>query len=305
MRVLIAVVCLTLGLAGCSEPSPWRPPGPLGPGCTLTPRADAVLRELRNFMLAQVSINGHTVTMVVDTGAEVTTLTPAAAAQLGLNGPGRTHVLHGVAGDVAARNVKVSEIRLGGQLLRHDIGVDIGELPSFDKANPPIAGLLGIDALAGFEIELDLPARRLALYNAVGCGNYSPWQDAVAVPFQRSRAGLMFVDARIGGRKVRALLDSGARTTLVARATALTLGVTEAALESDAARTGVGVGTGSVAFRQHRFTEAGLPGDLEDEFWVDIAELHLPGVEMLLGADYLGARHVWISYAMSKVFLRK
>ena len=45
-------------------------------GCSLERRATVPLRAARNFILATVTLNGLPATMVVDTGAEATTLTP-------------------------------------------------------------------------------------------------------------------------------------------------------------------------------------------------------------------------------------
>jgi predicted aspartyl protease len=121
---------------------------------------------------------------------------------------------------------------------------------------------------------------------------------------QRTASGLAFVGAQVDGRRVRAMLDTGARTTLMTRATAMSLGVSAATLAGAASRNGVGIGLGNIAFRQVRFAEIGLPGDLERNMPVNIAELDLPGVDMLLGADYVDARHAWISYATGRLFIR-
>ena len=307
MRFSFAAVLLALGLAACSADSGWHPPGPLPPGCSLREEAAAPLRDHRNFMLVQVAINGTPATMVVDTGAEISTITPAAAASLALPAEigGKPHVLHGVAGDVAAQRLRIGEIALHGTVLRTNLMVDSSRMPPFPGIEPPVAGLLGADVLSAYEVELNLPAQRLALYSATGCTGYTPWHDAVAIPVQRTRTGLIFADGLLEGRKVRTLLDSGARTTLVRRSTALTVGVSEAALAADQSVTGKGIGAGSINFRLHQFGEIGLPGDVMQGAIADVAELHLPGVEMLLGADYLGARHVWISYGTSRIFVRR
>jgi predicted aspartyl protease len=169
---------------------------------------------------------------------------------------------------------------------------------------PPVAGLLGVDVLSHFEVELDLPAHRMALYTLTGCSSYAPWPDASTFALQRTATGLTFVGAQVDGRAVRALVDTGARTTMLTRQTAMALGVSEATLAGATTRNGVGIGSGSVVFRQHRFDELGLPGDLVRDMPVNIAELDLPDIDMLLGADYLERRHTWISYATGRLFIR-
>lgn len=306
MRLFSVLLTVALGLAACSTAVPFQAPGPLPEGCSLTQMASVALTNERNFMLAPVSLNGRVQTMVVDTGAEVSTLTPAGVARLGLDpnaGPAR--VLHGVGGDTVTHKVRVSEMALGGVVVRRDVGLDVSDLPPFPNISPPVSGLLGADILGNYDVVLDLPAGRMVLYTAAGCRRFQPWPNAVAVPVRRIRSGLLFTDAIIDGRRVRALIDSGARTTLVRRSTALTLGVTEASLASDRQQSGMGVGNKGLALRQHRFEQLGVPGDLIGGATVDIAELRLPGVEMLLGADFLGARHVWLSPANGLMFLRR
>lgn len=308
MRTATAVLCLALGLAACAETSDvaWPPPGPLAPGCVLTPRAVLPLAVQRNFMLAPVDVDGQTVTMVVDTGAESTAVTPLAVKQLRLRGDhGRGSVMRGVGGDVRSRDVRAHELALGGHVMLKEPRLDVGDLPPFPGITPPVSGLLGTDVLAAGELELDAPAHRMALYAATGCAGYVPWPGAVARPFQRTRSGLMFIDAVIEGHTVHALLDTGARTTQITPDVAAVLGVSPATLAGEAANTGVGIGMARFSFRRHRFASVGLPGDLERDMPVDIAAFNLPGVEMLLGADYLGARHVWISYATGRLFLRR
>lgn len=304
MRHFLAVVCLALGLAACAADPVRIQPGPLPPGCALTPIASAPLIPERNFMLVPVRIDGQDATMLLDTGAETTTVTPAAAERLGLPADGKQpSMLRGVSGNVRSQNVLVRELSLGGQVVRAAKSAGVGDLPPFPGVSPPVAGLLGADVLAGFEAEIDLPGRTLTLYRAVGCNGFTPWPQAAAVPFRKQRGGLVILDARVDGRRVRAMLDTGARTTLITRETAETLGVSAAALDQDRRTNGVGIGLASIAFRQHRFAELGVPGDLVAGMTVDVADMRLPGVEMLLGADYLSLRHVWISYSTGRVFL--
>jgi predicted aspartyl protease len=296
----LASLLVMLGIAACAADSA----GALAKGCTLDRKADLALRRDRNFMLAPVLLNGRPALLVVDTGAEATTITPAAAAALSLpRDPRHDSVLYGISGPIRTPNVRLRQLAIG-DVVRADQSLGLGEMPAFPGMVPPVAGLLGTDVLAGYEVELDLPAGRMALYTASGCAGYTPWPGATEVPLVRTRSGLAFVTAIVDGSEVRALLDTGARTTLLARRTAAALGVTDASLASDPRRQGMGIGLGGIDFRRHRFAELGLPGALARDVPANVAELRLPGVEMLLGADYLGPRRVWISYATSRLFLR-
>jgi predicted aspartyl protease len=302
MRRALTLVLLLLGLAACA--SAPDPPGTLARGCQRERRADLTLQTSRNFLLAPVRLNGHAALLVVDTGAEVTTITPEAAAALGLpRDPHRGSLFIGVSGPMRADNVNLRHFALGG-VERRDLSLGLGAMPPFPGVSPPVAGLLGTDVLAGYEVELDLPERHMALYAPGSCGGTPPWVATAAVRLDRTRSGLAFVNAVVDGRSVRALVDTGARTTLLAREAAETLGITEAAIAQDPERRGFGIGLSAISIRSHRFGELGLPGAMAYNVSANIAELRLPGVEMLLGADYLGPRKTWISYATGRLFVR-
>lgn len=298
-RALLSLLLLS-SLVACAA----DPPRKIASACTLERKADLPLRNVRNFMLAPVSLNGRLALFVVDTGAEASTLTPQAADALNLpRDSAHGSVLLGISGPIHTQNVHVEEFSVGS-VVRTNQSIGLGAMPTFPGLLPPVAGLLGTDVLANYDVELDLPNGRMSLYASHGCAGFTPWPDAIAVPFQRTRSGLAFVDAIVDGISVRALLDTGARTTLLARETAASLGITEAALAHDPMRIGIGIGMGGINFRQHHFAELGLPGAVERDVPANVAELRLPGVAMLLGADYLGPRHVWISYSTNRLFLR-
>ena len=297
----LSFLLLLVGLAGCAD----DPPGPLAAGCTLERKADLQLTIVRNFMLAPVSIDGRRVLLVVDTGAEASTLTPEAAAALHLpRDASHGSVLIGISGPIRTPNVRVAKFDID-TIQRTDQSLGLGRMPAFPGLHPPVSGLLGTDVLSGYEVDLDVPNGRMSLYAAHGCaGGYRPWPGALAVPLIQTRSGLLFVEALVDGRTVTALLDTGARTSLISRRTAATLGVTDATLAGDPERKGIGIGMGGIEFRQHRFTDIGLPGAMVYGMAADVADLRLPGVEMLLGADFLGPRRIWLSYATSTLYLR-
>jgi predicted aspartyl protease len=302
-RMLRALSLLFLiGLAACAADPPT--PGPLVHGCTMTRRAELDLHMSRNFMLAPVRLNGMPALLLVDTGAEASTLTPEAAAALHLpRDPKHNSVLIGISGPIRTENVRLHQLVVG-DVERRDQSVGVGQMPAFPGQHPAVAGLLGADLLSAYDVDIDVPNRRMTLYSPVACDGFRPWPDAMAVPLMRTRSGLSFVDATVDGRAVRALVDTGARTTLISRHTASLLGVTDAELARDPERRGMGIGRGGIEFRQHLFNELGLPGAMGHDVVANVADLQLPGVQMLLGADYLGARRIWISYSTGRLFLR-
>ncbi len=300
MRRTFVSLLLALGLAACAiEPSQ-----PLGQACAPRAVAEVPLRNVRNFLMVPLAVNGREALFVVDTGAEASTITPQAVAALGLPRDGNhSTTLQGIAGSVRTHNALVSRLGIG-TLVLNDVSFGVGAMPAFPGQQPPVIGLLGADILSDYDVELDLPHGRMAFYEVRDCTVLAPLPGATSVPIARTPTGLVFVDAIVDGRRVRALLDTGARVTLLTRHTAAALGISEAALADDPTRLGRGIGNGGIMIRQHRFAEIGLPGALDRNMPADVAELHLRNIDMLLGADYLGPRMTWISYGTNRLFLR-
>jgi predicted aspartyl protease len=309
LRPTLALLSALGLLAACVTPSGDAGGGGGGGGmasrCQPARVAELPLREARGFLVVPATLNGQATTLLIDTGAETTTLTPRAATALRLPAD-RAHdrLLAGITGNVRSTGVLLRQMALGGTVVATDRGASVGALPSLDRLDPPVAGLLGADILSGYDVELDLPAHRMALYAPNTCRGWRPWPKAITARIQRSITGLVLLDVRVDGQAVRALFDTGARTSLLTRERALTLGVTTQMLQGDEARTGRGVGGGSAVFRQHRFATLAVGGSADRDVPINVADLRLPGVEMLLGADFLGRRQVWISYSTGRLFMR-
>jgi hypothetical protein len=288
-----------LVLAACAAPA--LPP--TAAGCRVQQRAELKLTVARDFPLVPVTLDQERALLVVDTGTEISTLTPQAVAWLKLRRDGRQVRLLGVSGALQTGTVRLRRLDLGG-IIWPGPSLGVGALPQFPGVAPPVAGLLGADLLARYDVELDMPGRRMALYSVTGCGEYptGPWTDALAL--SRTASGLAFLSAMVDGQRVRALLDTGARTSLLSRQTASRLGVSADMLAGDTTRSGVGIGLADITLHQHRFNEVRLGSVVARRMVLDVADLGLPGVDMLLGLDFLGSRQVWISYATGRLFLR-
>jgi hypothetical protein len=56
--------------------------------------------------------------------------------------------------------------------------------------------------------------------------------------------------------------------------------------------------------RRHRFAELRVGSETTRDPTLWVAPVHVvPVVDMLLGADWLGARHVWLSFATRQMFV--
>jgi hypothetical protein len=217
----------------------------------------------------------------------------------------------GLGGYEQRPNALPRSMRLGGVTLRRktltgDTSVTVGPLPVTALAGRPIAGLLGRDFLSLFNLDIDLPGRMLSLYDVRGCSAaFLPWtMSYAAIPATTPIGAAMVVQVQIDGRPLRALLDTGASASLITSPGMFRLGLTQEMLARDPGSSGAGVGPAPVYMHLHRFTElrVGPETTRNPMLWVAPVRV-VPIVDMLLGADWLRSRRVWVSFATRQIFV--
>jgi len=138
-----------------SAPQP-RPAPPAGPEPT----------ELRVSPGAPITVaarlNGVPLTLVVDTGADRTVLSPSVIERAGLaGGSGRPTQIVGATGVTTATLVTVPLLDIAGARIG-PLTVIVHALPSVGRAEP-VDGLLGRDALDAFTLTVDAASGRATL----------------------------------------------------------------------------------------------------------------------------------------------
>ena len=110
-------------------------------------------------------------------------------------------------------------------------------------AGRPIAGLLGRDFLSPFDLDLDLPAHRMTLYDVRGCdAGFLPWTTPyAAIPASTPMGAALVVQVLVDGRPLRALIDTGASASLITAPGMFRLGLTSELLARDPSGYGSGV----------------------------------------------------------------
>jgi predicted aspartyl protease len=273
--------------------------------CRLERIAAMPVETRQNFILVSATLDGQPTTFMVDTGAEATLLTPAALARLGLaTDPSHSTTIRGLAGSVRYPAAKVGRFSLEGAVLRDRV-LSIGPLPTPVLNGRPVDGLLGVDILSAFDIDMNVPDREMTLYAASHCaGSFVPWNVPYAsVPVKRSQRGRLFLPVRVDGHELSAFVDTGARITVMTTEAAARVGVNLAALDRDPGGRGRGIDLNNVIVHRHMFTEIGVGPELFRNRPIDVAGLDLDRGDMLLGADYFRARRVWLSYAANRLFI--
>ncbi len=286
--------------------------GSANAACTVARRAEVPLRVVAGVPVVAVEVNDTTLPFVPDTGAERSLVTEETVERAGLRlDEWASTTVQGVSGYVRHRNADPTALSLGGIPLRRrslaaDQTLTVGPLPQAGFTAQGIAGLLGSDFLSVFDLDLDIPHQRLALYRVEDCaGRFLPWTgDYDAIPAIQPIRGVLIIPVMLDGIPLRVEIDSGASVSILTATGMFRMGLTPEALARDPGGEVTGIGRFAVAMRLHRFKvlEVGKQHITDPELWA--APVHgLPIVDLLLGRDWLRRHRVWLSYATSRVFV--
>jgi predicted aspartyl protease len=257
-------------------------------------------------MLVAAEIDGAPVTMIVDTGAQWTAITPQTVKRLKLPADPWNGGLHrGVGSFSNSVNAIAGSFRIGGMAFENR-SLSVAPFYLGAEVSPPFAGLLGADFLYRFDLDIDFPHRMLTLYHNHGCrAGVPPWGGVriVAIPLVKSATNRLNLAASVDGHPFRAILDTGATKTLITRPNALRTGVTPEMLDRDPAFRSRVVGNEAVMLRRHVFGDVQIGPERLKRRALAVGGTMLGGGDMLLGLDYLGSRRVWVSYALRQMFV--
>ncbi len=156
---------------------------------------------------APVLINGQgPFRLVLDTGASHSGVTAGVAAALGIPlDQSEPVMLRGVTGSAEVPTIRVDSLIVGDLVLRPAI------LPIVLDALGGADGILGIEGLEDKRILIDF---RHDLITINRSHLERAGRDFVTLPMQRSRLGLVQLQAHVGGVPVKAILDTGGQATI-------------------------------------------------------------------------------------------
>jgi hypothetical protein len=297
--VFLLLACLMLPLTGKAA-------------CVVGNKTAIPLDSAGGVITVPVEVNGISATFILDTGAQRSVVTEAAVQRLGLaRDPWVGTTMSGVGGIQSRPNANPRSLTLGGvnlvrRTLNHDTSVTVGILPRTRAGNRLIDGLLGRDFLSLFDLDLDVPANRLTLYRVNGCaGRFLPWSGAYAsIPVTTPAEDAVVVPVTLDGTQLRALLDTGASASLLAAPGMFRTGLQPASLAGDPADQVSGLGPRMVTMYRHTFRSLRVGGQTIDAPVIWVAAIRLmPITDLLLGADWVAGRRIWISYATRQLFV--
>jgi predicted aspartyl protease len=278
----------------------------LADGCGTSRIGDITAATLHNVPIVTLDANGVPVTLVLDTGAEWTILTPAAAKRVGAQTPQIEfrRQLRGIAGTLATNEVELRSFAAGEVAIPwRRVRVASVNMPSVFSR--PLDGVLGADTLSSFNVDLDLPHHRLVFYAKQSCPRAAPvWPEPyAAIAARRSFSNRLSFQAQLDGQQIEAFFDTGAQLSVLSSKAALALGVTEAALARDRATVTLGAAAERLKSHLHRFSRMEVGGELVRNPALIVTDLSLRDADLVLGVDFLSSRRVWLSYGSRQIFL--
>ena len=260
-------------------------------------------------LYVSATINDIRLRFFIDTGAAVTTLSQSAADTLNLPRDfDRSADVLGVGG-------AESRLTLVGPatLVLDTLHLSLRTIPVAAFADrladgAQVSGLIGADILSRYDLDLDIPGRRLALWRVSDCEQVTPdWQGgagSAALQIEASRHATLPV--RIDDSRLQLTLDTGSPSLVLSTRAAAQAGAPPEDVEDSRRLAGTGVNARAFSAWLHIFHHLDVAGhSFGDVRAVVVSPGRLHGdSDGLLGLEYLKRGRVWISYATGRFFMQ-
>lgn len=258
--------------------------------------------------VARVSIDGSAPKrFVIDTAASTTTILPALRAQMpDLVGKAGGAPLNGASGTVEIETVAVDRIEVDGRSFKD---VELLLLPPGPVDKLGVDGILGADLIADFAVEIDIPARQWRLAAAADAAMLEGLSQSVPFVLDAQRAPRLTI--RLNGVEMPAVLDTGARGTIINWAAARAIGLSPESAGLTRASDVKGASTHATPSMQARLAELAIGKALISGPTVRIADLPVFKVvgfaadqpAVILGIDMFADRRFVIDHPGLRLYV--
>ena len=258
--------------------------------CQLDLKAELPVVERNGRFMTTVSVNDRPLTLLVNTGAVGIELNADAVETL----------------DLAPRQRFVSKAREPGpadgvgrvfamQLLA--LGAEHWLWVAGAESATRVAdadGVLGMSLLKYYDVELDFGRGVMRLYSASGCkGAFAPWAGGYQrLASTQSEDSQFVIPVLLDGRRLRAVIDTGAEVTLVDRHAAGQAGMVREA------------SWGPLALHRHQFRSLVVGTEIREYPTLAIPGPDIEGADVVLGVDFLKTHVLWLSNYTGQVFIQ-
>ena len=253
-----------------------------------------------------VKINGTDTRFMLDTGAFYNMMSRANAASLGLKlRPLPEEVrIGGIGGDTRAQYARVKEFGI--------LGTTLSNIEFIVGGSDTGYGLIGANLLDLADLEIDLAHGKVTLFKPENCkkvplaywskdGNYEV-ADIESSDQTSNRQTIVVVT--INGKKLRAIIDSGASATVLSRDAAERIGIDLNGPDAKPGITGTGIGAKAVKAWTVDIDAFSVGTETIRHSQMEVLDGSMGGrnIDMLLGADFLLAHRMYIANSQDKVY---
>ena len=190
------------------------PTAPAAPGCQPLRKVTSLdMQALADGRVkVPVTLADRPAALLFDTGSPFRTLRPEAVTALGLTPVIGGDVVKGIPGQENAKNVMLPSVTLGTYKMPD--AAFLISTPS--KADAPVDGLLTLDMLVDFDVDMDFVGNKLSLFLQDHCQGrvvYWPSTGLAVVPFFFDAMNRINFPVHIDGVPMVGVLDTGAAGT--------------------------------------------------------------------------------------------
>ncbi len=252
-KCLVFVAGMVLGAAAAAQPLDVPAPRPID---STTQAQDVAFKDDgHQRMTVPVRLSGSgPFRFMVDTGADRTAISRELAERLNLVA-GANASLHSVAGMTRVATATVPDLQLSHKSMRVD------DAPLLERENIGADGILGVDSLRSQRVQFDFEQNLMSIVPSASANRFDG-PDAIVITASRRKGRLIFSEARINGRLVTVVLDTGSEVTIGNRALRTML-------------TGRKRDQSGAKVELHSVTGATLPGE-----FMSVRELEIGGVSL-------------------------
>ncbi|AIY43130.1 hypothetical protein LT85_3972 [Collimonas arenae] len=258
--------------------------------------------------------------MMIDSGSQRTQITRQEAEKLGLTLSHSNSYSIGTGGESVLYTTRLDDFSFGKLAWQR---VHLGVLWDLDKSLN-YGALIGADILFHQDVELAMGNRQIKFFEPNACDQsfLAYWdENALSTPMHAMSSDDLrqVITVEVNGQKMRALIDTGASTSVIDLAAAARAGITPQSPEVVALGSGAGIGKHRSQMWQARFQSFSIGEEKIDHPTISIMDIygaaradsnHVAATdtmlydqpEMLLGADFLRAHRLLFALSQKRLY---
>jgi predicted aspartyl protease len=244
-------------------------------------------------------LNGVDLNFLVDTGGVGATIADQQSFNLGLVDMPVNKPLRGVGGTDLNRFAFVGKFSLGRL---EGTGIPVWLDP---RLPPGTDGTLSPDMMKQYDVDIDFPRGTLSLFSQKHCkGQVVHWTRSgfVVLPMELESSGHIEVTVAVDGKKFTAILDTGARNSIISLSAARALGIREGSPDLKPIK------MSNPKYRAYDYPFKSLDFDgisVTNPRLQIVSDNFLPSIrmDMIIGISMLRRLHLYIAYGEQKLYI--